>query len=413
MALSQIQNRTRGPSQEYLLLDYMQRLGRNIDGRMAVHIHLSRLRPQNRQDHHIRIAAATFEGMVQNYEGQIFTLSNSDLFFICKDAAIEDIDAAIMKVRYLFSEDPLSQGDDEEDLARFCTWYNVTTQHEDLLDLVKQMHRERERKNRLAVTQDRSDTRTRSGKKSLDPEQLGKLESCLVRADLCKLMRRQPVCAITPTNPNPQPVFRELYISIADLQQTVLPEFDLYSNLWLFQHLTQTLDSRMLSMLIRNDDSSIASSFSINLNVQTILSPPFLNFDSSLKAVARGTVVIELQAIDIFGEMGAYMFARDFMRERGYRICLDGLNHLTLQFIDRDRLGLDLLKLIWTPDMADDVTGTRATELKEHVDRCGRSRIILSRCDSDEAVRFGQSLGITMYQGRYVDRLLANESRLD
>jgi hypothetical protein len=413
MALSQIQNRTRGPSQEYLLLDYMQRLGRNIDGRMAVHIHLSRLRPQNRQDHHIRIAAATFEGMVQNYEGQIFTLSNSDLFFICKDAAIEDIDAAIMKVRYLFSEDPLSQGDDEEDLARFCTWYNVTTQHEDLLDLVKQMHRERERKNRLAVTQDRSDTRTRSGKKALDPEQLGKLEAFLIRADLSNLMRRQPVCAITPTNPNPQPVFRELYISIADLQQTVLPEFDLASNLWLFQHLTQTLDSRMLSMLIRNDDTSIASSFSINLNVQTILSPPFLNFDSSLKAVARGTVVIELQAIDIFGEMGAYMFARDFMRERGYRICLDGLNHLTLQFIDRDRLGLDLLKLIWTPDMADDVTGTRATELKEHVDRCGRARIILSRCDSDEAVRFGQSLGITMYQGRYVDRLLANESRLD
>ena len=413
MALSQIQNRTRGPSQEYLLLDYMQRLGRNIDGRMAVHIHLSRLRPQNRQDHHIRIAAATFEGMVQNYEGQIFTLSNSDLFFICKDAAIEDIDAAIMKVRYLFSEDPLSQGDDEEDLARFCTWFNVTTQHEDLLDIVKQMHRERERKNRLAVTQDKTDTRTRSGKKALDPEQLGKLEAFLIRADLSNLMRRQPVCAITPTNPNPQPVFRELYISISDLQQTVLPEFDLASNLWLFQHLTQTLDARMLSMLIRNDDTSIASSFSINLNVQTILSPPFLNFDSSLKAVARGTVVIELQAIDIFGEMGAYMFARDFMRERGYRICLDGLNHLTLQFIDRDRLGLDLLKLVWTPDMADDVTGTRATELKEHVDRCGRARIILSRCDSDEAVRFGQSLGITMYQGRYVDRLLANESRID
>jgi hypothetical protein len=92
---------------------------------------------------------------------------------------------------------------------------------------------------------------------------------------------------------------------------------------------------------------------------------------------------------------------------------LDGLNHLTLQFIDRDRLGLDLLKSVWTPDMADDVTGTRATELKEHVDRCGRARIILSRCDSDEAVRFGQSLGITMYQGRYVDRLLANESRID
>lgn len=412
MALSQIQNRTRGPSQEYLLLDYLQRLGRNVEGRMAVHIHLSRLRPQNRQDHHIRIAAATFEGMVQNYEGQIFTLSNSDLFFICKDATIEDIDAAIMKVRYLFSEDPLSQGDDEEDLARFCTWYNVASQYDELLDIAKQMHRERERKTRLTVTAERGDPRLKTQRKQLDPEQLGKLESFLTRADLSNLMRRQPVCAVTPNNPMPQTVFRELYISIADLQQTVLPEFDISSNLWLFQHLTQTLDSRMLSMLIRNDDSSIASSFSINLNVQTILSPPFLNFDSSLKAVARGTVVIELQKIDIFGDMGAYMFARDFMRERGYRICLDGLNHLTLQFIDRDRLGLDLLKLTWSPDMADDMSGSRTAELKEHVDRCGRARIILCRCDSDEAIRFGQSLGITMYQGRYIDRLLAGEGRI-
>src|SRR3546814_11939703 len=97
-------------------------------------------------------------------------------------------------------------------------------------------------------------------------------------SDVCSsdlnLMRRQAVCAITPGSHAPQPVFRELYISIADLQQSVLPEFDLASNLWLFQHLTQTLDSRMLSMLGRNDDSSIASPFRIKLNVGTILSPP-------------------------------------------------------------------------------------------------------------------------------------------
>src|SRR3546814_2789331 len=117
-----------------------------------------------------------------------------------------------------------------------------------------------------------------------------------------------------------------------------------------------------------------------NRKVGTSLSPPFRTFDSSLKAIARGNVVIELQKIDIFGDMGAYMFARDFMRERGYRICLDGLNHLTLQFIDRERLGLDLLKLIWTPAMADDLSGSRTSELKEHIDRCGRARSFLPRC---------------------------------
>ena len=61
--------------------------------------------------------------------------------------------------------------------------------------------------------------------------------------------------------------------------------------------------------------------------------------------------------------------------------------------------------------MADDNTGTRLSQLQEHVDRCGRARIILARCDSDEAVRFGQSLGGTVYQGHYIDRLLENARR--
>jgi hypothetical protein len=392
-----------------MLLDYLQRMGRNREGRRAVHIHLSRLRPQNRRDYHIKIAAATFEGIVQNFEGQTFILSNSDIFFVCRGASVTDIDTAVMKVRFLFGEDPLSQGDDEEDLARFCTWYNLELQYDEVFQMVQQMHRERERRQRLSVNADAEEVAARrSARKPIDPEQLGKLQTFLTRADLSNLMRRQAVCAIAPGSSTPQPVFRELYISIADLQQTVLPEYDLSSNIWLFQHLTQTLDQRMLSLLVRNDDSTIASSFSINMNVATILSPSFLNFDSSLKAVARGTVVIELQKVDIFADIGAFMFARDFMRERGYRVCLDGLNHLTLQFIDRERLGLDLMKIVWSPDMTDDSSGRRQAEIKEHIDRSGRARMILCRCDSEEAIRFGQAMGITMFQGRQIDKMLAD-----
>ena len=397
---------TKGPSQEYLLLDYVQRLGRSREARRVLHIHLSQLRPYNRQDHHIRIAAATFDALAQEYEGQTFVLSNSDIVFCCKGASTSDLEAAIMKVRFLFSEDPLSQGDGEEDLQRFCTWFDLEVNYDDLLNNVKELHRERERKLRQAATQITVDpSLKKNNRRPIDPDQLTKLVAFRARADLSNLMRRQPIVAF-PQNQDPQVIFRELFVSISDLQQTVLPEFDLTSSIWLFQHLTQTLDARMLSLLMRNDDSSISQSFSINLNVATVLSQGFLNFDASLKSTARGTVVIELQKVDIFGDMGSYLFARDFMRERGYRICLDGLSHLNLQFIDRERLGLDLLKLQWTPDMADDVGGKRYTEIREQVMRSGRARIILCRCDTDEALRFGQALGISMYQGRWVDKQL-------
>lgn len=403
----------KGPSPEYLLLDYVQRLSASRAGRRAVHIHLSRLRPHHRQDHHIRISAATFESIVQSYEGQTFILGNSDIFFICKGADFGQLESAVRKVRGLFGDDPLTQGESDEDVARFCTWYDLETEFDGLIGTVKEIHRERERRARLSVTMSGPEfALSKASRRPIDPEQLAKLEEFLAQADLSNLMRRQPVCAISAHMKQPQTVFRELYISIAELQQTVLPDFELAGNTWLFKRLTQTLDNRMLALLIRNDDSSIASSISINLNIGTVLGSAFLNFDASLQAVARGTVVVELQNIDVFGDMGAYLFARDFMRERGYRVCLDGLNHLTIQYIDRERLGLDLLKMVWAPDMADDITGRRHRELKAHIDRAGRARIILCRCDSEEAVRYGQSLGLTMFQGRYVDRLVAGEREI-
>ena len=62
--------------------------------------------------------------------------------------------------------------------------------------------------------------------------------------------------------------------------------------------------------------------------------------------------------------------------------------------------------------MADGISGNRMAELKEHVDRCGRARIILTRCDSDAAVRFGKSLGITMFQGLYIDEQLSGDAHI-
>ena len=96
-------------SQEYLLLDYAQRLERHRDGRRGVHVHLSRLKPQNRREHHIRIAMNTLDDFVQTFEGQSFLLGNGDLIFVVKGASLQQMDDAVMRMRYLFSEDPLTQ----------------------------------------------------------------------------------------------------------------------------------------------------------------------------------------------------------------------------------------------------------------------------------------------------------------
>ena len=225
-------------------------------------------------------------------------------------------------------------------------------------------------------------------------------------ADLSSFVRRQPVCFAPPGIP-PQPLFHELYISIGDLTKAVLPRYNLTANRWLFQHLTQVLDQRMRALLTSKKEIRQVKDFSLNLNIASVLSPEFLQFDRDMGAEVRGTIAIEVQPVDIFADFGAFLFARDFLKDRGYKLCIDGLKHLTLPLMNRDWLGVDLLKFHWGFDLIDDLGGARAQQLKEVVDRIGRDRLILSRCDSPDAAKAGAALGITMYQGRMIDKQVA------
>jgi EAL domain-containing protein (putative c-di-GMP-specific phosphodiesterase class I) len=404
--------RPEGPTgQDNQLLDYTEWLDRQRAGRRAVHLHLSRLLPHNRRDQHLRVAVATFEDLIKHHEGQIFLLTNADIVFVSKGANAAEVDKAVNRVRFLFSEDPLAQ-DAAADMGQFFTSYNLETHYNEFYAVVKRITAEVERRRRAAATAAAAPGAPPPQKRrhALTPNLLGRLEDLLARTDLSNLMRRQAVCAMTP-GAAPQSLFRELYISITDLQNQVIPDVDLFSDQWLFQRLTQTLDRRMLSLMSRNDDSTISSAFSINLNVTTILAPEFLAFDKVVKSNARGTVVIEMQKIDIFADLGAFFFARDFLRERGYKVCLDGINYMTLPFIDRERLGVDMLKVVWGQEMMAETPPRGSPPMKELVERCGRARIILSRVDNDTAVRYAHSLGITLFQGRHFDTLLAARAR--
>ena len=69
-------------------------------------------------------------------------------------------------------------------------------------------------------------------------------------------MRSQPICAVLPDQP-PHPIFEEIYVRIADLQKPLMPNVNLAGNRWLFQHLTQSLDLRVLSILSRRPEAFI------------------------------------------------------------------------------------------------------------------------------------------------------------
>ncbi|MBI3707634.1 MAG: hypothetical protein HY246_08150, partial [Proteobacteria bacterium] len=272
------------PNQAVALLDYTRRLDRHRTGRRAVYMHLSKLRPYNRREQHLRIAYNTLETLVQAHEGQIFALANADVVLLCKGATVADMDAVILKVRFLFNEDPLVMGDDGDAKKRFCDWFDLEQDYPTFLAHVENLlaalaAEERRRSSDV----ERQAARREPPLQTLDPRELARIQDALTRADLSAVMRRQAVCILVGDQP-PQLVYNEVFVSIADLQQVIAPKTNLTSNRWLFQYLTETLDKRLLALLPRIDDSSIASRFALNLNVASVLSPQFLAFDTSLRA---------------------------------------------------------------------------------------------------------------------------------
>ena len=249
-----------------------------------------------------------------------------------------------------------------------------------------------------------------SDRKPLTPALLAKLEDSLAHADLSALVRNQAVCAIT-TKDRPQPVFEEVFVAIGDLEQAVLPGVSLMSDPWLFRHLTTVLDTRILTQLVDVIGES-KRAFSINLNISTVLSDSFRRFDRDVSVSARGRLLVELQWLDVFRDLNTYGFARDFLHERGYKVCLDGVSHTTLPLVDRERLDIDMVKLLWSAEFGEAAEPQLLADLKARIDDVGRTRIVLTRCDTEQVLHLGRQMGISLFQGFAVDRLRADNRPL-
>lgn len=397
-------------TQEQLLLEYLRRLENRRQGRKAVRINLSGLMPANRREHHIRAATNSFESLVSELMGQLFQLKNLDIFFVYKTEAQARVEDTVQKVKFLFSDDPLF---DEKHRAEqeFVDWFDVEAEYDKLVKMVRDMSDEDGGKKRPASrsnVREALKARQEHGE-PLTPEVLSRAVKALQSTDLTSLVRRQFVCGVTKQLV-PEPMFSELYISIMDLRETMMPGINLTANRWLFQYLTESLDKRILSLLSKTDRFSITGDISFNVNVSTLLSPDFLAFDDGVSAARRGSMVLELQKVDIFADLGAFLFVREFCQEKGYRICLDGLSYQNMSMIDRERLGVDYVKIMWNPELVDGGEAMRK-ELRNTVKSAGKGRVILARCDNREAVDFGRSVGISMFQGHYIEHLIAEDER--
>jgi EAL domain-containing protein (putative c-di-GMP-specific phosphodiesterase class I) len=389
--------------QEQALLNHLKRLERAGGSHLAVQVHLSKLITFQRLPECFDVVRTMLARESKKVDASLFGLFNNDLFVVCPRDALANVEAALARVSHVLGIDPFFVNGGEA-TPDFCSYFDFDSQFAVLIERVESLIQARSERDRLA----RTSGKAAGDGKPLDLSNLATLEKSIAQADLSAMTSRQAICEVGDDG-RPAPLFYELFTSIGALRETLMPDQNFFSDRWLFQYLTTKLDQRMLAWLTKNDDATLKHSFSLNINISSVLSQRFLDFDALLDKTRRNTIVIELQKMDVFADIARYLFAREFLLDRGYRVCLDGLTALSLPFVERQKLGFDLIKLHWTPQLRQQIEGKDGERLRAAIADSNPRRIIMMRCESDDALELGHEHGISLFQGHFLDHLLAEK----
>jgi hypothetical protein len=194
--------------------------------------------------------------------------------------------------------------------------------------------------------------------------------------------------------------FIDFYISMGDLKRERFPKLVLDTPERLFLELCYTLDRKLLQELSQFTDNWLEKSISINLSAETVLSSAFAQFCHILPRVKRGNVVFDIHRSDLFLNFSTTRNAIKVLKEEGFLVGIDGITPSVLPYINFGLLQADFFKINVTKEKWPEMN---EPSVKKSFETLPVDKIILSHCDHEEALKFGQRAGVRHYQGWLID----------
>jgi hypothetical protein len=289
--------------------------------RRALVLHADRLPAALGRPHHHRLARDALQAIASADRAQTFELSRGRMAIVWRDRGGRELDTCMAALKHLLADLP---GDQAVAPGELVSLYDLPDQAAWLADELEP----------AAVSAKPVDTGL-----PMDAALLVRLEEALQQAALAQFMRWRPVRRVTTEGT--AVAWEERYVSLRALAADLCPGRTLHDGSWLFRRLTRTLDRRVLSHLSNGMELAGNRALALTLTVGALLSPEFMRFDSALPATLRGHVVVRLDAADMVSDTAAFVFARNFVRARGYRLLL----RLPGGVVDPVALGVEFIEV--------------------------------------------------------------------
>ena len=375
------------PTGERLFADAIRRAQRS-GSHQVLALHLGALHLP--RPHHRRIAGALLQDTASRHGGQLFPMRNGDLALL---TAVTDGTGGATDPAHLpeiFAE--LFKADRPSPAAILSVW-NIEHDRDQLFEYIQALlNREPSpRLEEIAIP---------------SPHTVEDVASVLATTRIGDLTQRQTSIEILPAGRGRtmRPLFREITFSLEVLESRLAVAARASNDPYLFRHLATRLDPRMMEFVL--DDLARqpagAPRLHLNLTIQTLLSAEFEQFADRCIAIGHRPG-IEVALIEACRAPEQFAAARTRLQSRGFPLVIEGVSLLALRLANPACFGADLVKIDW-----DDILGARPhPDLVAAIDRLGVDRIVLQRAQNEQAVSFGLAHGITRFQGRYVDAMLA------
>ncbi len=402
----------------HTMMDYVRQLKRHTQSRRALHIRLSFLERHMREPFYRREVASALRPLVTGKGAKLFALPNADCIIVTHEATLDDIAPSVADIRKkLRDSETLAQMDPVVGISdRFIEWWDLETDYADFAayteQLAEQLLVEIQPKSKQRKPQNSTKGKTKAtakhphhpeeAERRLDAFILASVMRKLPNADVSTALKEQRVMAVVGSD-QPTPVLVHKYIDPFILTSKLTAINVTHHDRWLEGYLSEELALKLLEL---KPDLKNASSMAscIRLTCAVIVSDVFDRFDAAFAKAEKNAIVIEFSLVDILAHPRAYAAAYRKIESRGYKISLADVEPESLLWLDYEKLHATFIKLHKPDSVTPDwLSHDLEQDLIARISQIGRARIILAGCETDLDIRLGQQLGITLFQGTYLD----------
>lgn len=375
-------------SGEKYLLDALDRVARNPLDYSVLYVNISKLRPKNRHPEFVKIFARMFDSIVGVVRGQLFVLSNGDFAILGKNITGTTVDEAVKKIRLGLSSDPIIHGKSTKDFAKI---YYFPEDYTSFYIKIQNMYNE--------DVQD-VDVPQETPKRPISADEIDDVIAQLDTIDIPEIIKRQSAIKILAPNKF-KVAFQEFFVAVKDLSKHLDESLDLLASRWLFLYLTQTLDKKTLNAFFYSDIVNWPEQISLNLNLSSVFSHEFVHLAKNFLNPGQ-KLIVEVQLMDVFNNLPLYFKVKDILHMGGHKLLIDSVSPSSLKMLKLKRLDPDMVKVFWEPLLEYD---DHNEMFKKVVEDLGEDNVVLAKCDTNAALKWGLEYKINTFQGPIIDKL--------